>query len=137
MIAGWSASFRYWSSWPVFTHFFVVFHEGLLVKAVPGVKLISGDGDDAVAPPLPLRLQAFVALRPGGYLILVQFSGNDQSALAVSQRIKNPAYRGSFRRMDDVAFFRSSVMSTALRKLEYFRKAGNLLLIYVVENRLS
>ena len=49
---------------------FVVFHEGLLVKAVPGVKLIPGDGDDAVAPPLPLRLQAFVALRPGGYLPL-------------------------------------------------------------------
>lgn len=27
---------------------FVVFHESLLAEAVPGVKLIPGDGDDAV-----------------------------------------------------------------------------------------
>ena len=91
---------------------FVVFHEGLLVEAVPGVELVPGDGDDAVASPLPLRLQAFVALRPGRYPFLIQFPCDDYSALAVSQRIKNPAYRGSFRRMDDVAFFRSSVSVT-------------------------
>lgn len=84
---------------------FVVFHEGLLVEAVPGVKLIPDDGDDAVASPLPLRLQTLVALRPGGYPLLVQFPCDDQGALAVAEHIEYPFYDFSLSQMYDIFLF--------------------------------